>query len=455
MLFIKKKGNLAAMIVALALPVVIQQLLVNLLSITDTVMIGMIGEDAISAVTVANKFFFVFNLVVFGLVNGIGIFISQYYGAHDKANYNRVLRIGLVATLIVGVIGFTIMTLTPKAVVNIFITNQTVTALALEYNGSVRFSYIAFGLTQMLAVALRVSGNPRTPMVTGLISFVLNLVLNYLLIFGKFSFPQLGITGAALATTISRIIELILLFATLIRQSSPFYLLNKYGWLTKNQFHEIVHKTLPLVFNELIWSVSLSLIFMNYCHVDEKLIPAITVADQIAALVYVVFAGFATSVGVIIGNSLGANDLQLAQKRAGTLIKIGLIINIIGAIIIGLTSFYTPLLFSLSPQTTKIATLLLIIKCAFLWTQGYSETLYYIFRAGGDTKAVLFIDGLFISFGPLLLSYVFSHLYPLELIQLYVLVEGVNVFKIIIATHFYHKKRWVKNLTTIKCGGRD
>lgn len=299
----------------------------------------------------------------------------------------------------------------------------------------------------MMAVAYRVQGNSQLPMFSGFISFITNVLLNYVLIFGVYGFPQMKIAGAALATLISRYVEMCILIYFSMLPDSEYCLWIKYRKLSFDLKKDIIKKTIPLIFNETIWSLSLSLIFMNYCYVNETFIPALTVVDQISSMAYVAFAGFSTAVGVIIGNTLGANELELARKQAKTMIKVGLSINIIMAIIIASTSFVTPLLFSLGKESTKMATTLLIIKASFMWTQGYSETLYYIFRAGGDTKSVLYIDGMFMTCGPLLMSVIFSRIIPLDLYMLFTVVEGISVLKIVIATYFYRKETWLNNLT--------
>lgn len=443
----ESKREFIKFFIKLAIPVVIQQLLVNLLSITDTVMIGMISEDAISAVTVANKFFLIYNLAIFGLTNGIGLFISQYIGANDRIKYNGILRLGLKCVIVLSVIGTAILCLCPNLILSIFVSNQDIILLGRQYNDIVRFSYLGFGISQMMAVAYRVQGNSQLPMFSGFISFITNVLLNYVLIFGVYGFPQMKIAGAALATLISRYVEMCILIYFSMLPDSEYCLWIKYRKLSFDLKKDIIKKTIPLIFNETIWSLSLSLIFMNYCYVNETFIPALTVVDQISSMAYVAFAGFSTAVGVIIGNTLGANELELARKQAKTMIKVGLSINIIMAIIIASTSFVTPLLFSLGKESTKMATTLLIIKASFMWTQGYSETLYYIFRAGGDTKSVLYIDGMFMTCGPLLMSVIFSRIIPLDLYMLFTVVEGISVLKIVIATYFYRKETWLNNLT--------
>lgn len=443
----KDRRSFLKYFIILAIPVVIQQLLVNLLSITDTVMIGAISEASISATTVASKFFFIYSLVIFGISNGFGLFISQYVGARDSLRYNQVLRFGLKLCFGVSLIGMFVLFVFPEGVLSIFVKNSEIIALGKTYNAYVRFSLLAYGISQMMSVAYRVQGNSSLPMKVGMISFLCNVVLNYVLIFGHFGFLRMEIAGAALATTIARFIEMILLVACSMRKSDVYYLLNPLPRLPFSLAKVILRRVIPLVFNETIWALCMSAVFLNYCFVDEAYIPAITVVDQIANLVFVVFSGFATAVGVVIGNSLGANRIDQAKQQAKTMVKLGLGINLVGSLLIASFSKWLPALFSLSVQSMHMATVLLLIKCCFMWTKGYTETMYYIFRAGGDTKSVLCIDGMFMILGPLCFSFIFSRLIPVPLVVLFAIVEGINIVKILLAHHFYRKGTWAKNLT--------
>lgn len=350
---------------------------------------------------------------------------------------------------VLSLVGMFILIICPNFVLTLFVKDSTILEMGRQYNDIVRFSYLPYGISQMMGIAYRVKGNSKLPLYAGTVSFVFNIFLNYTMIFGKLGFPELGLTGAAIATSASRLIEMLILTISMMRRDDYYYLFKSYGFLNKEQIIDMLNKSLPLIFNETIWALSLSLIFMNYCYVDENYIPALTVVDQIASLSYVVFAGFASAVGVVIGNTLGSNDLKKAKELSKLMIRIGLTINVVVAIIISVSSFGIPKLYSLGEESTVMATKLMLIKCAFMWTQGYSETIYYILRAGGDTKSVFFIDGFFMTCGPLLMSYVFTRIFVVHPYVLFTIVEGICVLKIFIATFFYNKEEWMKNLTLL------
>ncbi|NBK97577.1 MAG: MATE family efflux transporter [Erysipelotrichia bacterium] len=420
-----------------------------MLQICDTMMISGMGENAISGVSVANKFFFVYQLALFGLTNGIGLFISQYFGSNDRPGYNKFFRFGLKASLVVALLCTVFLLIYPQWTLTIFVENKEVIKYGLEYVNIVRFSYIPFAISMMCAVAFRVKGKTILPMKSGTIAFVVNIVFNFLLIFGKFGFPALGVKGAAIATLLSRVIEMIILLAMCMARGSDLSFKEKYGKLNRNEVKEAIKKTLPLLGNEIVWSLSLSFIFMNYCFVDEFYIPALTVVDNITSMLYVVFAGCATATGVIIGKSLGANNFDQARKDAKRLLVIGFMINLVGSIIILLFARSVPTWFSLQGEIAKATIILLVIKCSISWTQGYCETVYYILRAGGDTKGVFIIDGAFTCLGPLLISTLCARVFDVDLFMMFTFVEGVAIVKVALSTYYYKKDKWLKNLTQI------
>ena len=256
--------------ISLALPVILQQLLAHLLAMSDTIMLGAFSEQAISAVSVANKYFFIYNLVIFGLTNGLGLFISQYHGAVQKENENRTLRFGLRLCIYTACGFMFILLISPSAVMSVFVKNQNLISLGNTYNRIVLFSFIPYAVAQMLGVGYRVIAHTRIPMYAGTLSFVLNVVLNYGLIFGRLGLPAMGIAGAAWATLLARLTEAVSLTLVSMHKKSEFYFFQRYGGFDVRHKLVILKKTIPLVCNEFIWSLGLSLIFIN-CNFSVKI----------------------------------------------------------------------------------------------------------------------------------------------------------------------------------------
>ena len=431
---------------ALALPVMVQQLLNSLLNMTDTVMVGMIGETAISGVAVANKVFSIYQMILFGLSNGFGIFISQYGGSGQRDRITDVFNEGLRSCLVVGGLGIVICGCFQDEILGLYLKNVEVAVLAKRYLSVLLVSFLPFAATNMYSVCFRSLEMPRCTLIAGPVSFLFNVVGNYVLMFGKLGFPALGVAGAAVSTVISRFIELAMLYGLGRKYLAVVRLKLRYAMGMR--FRGMIWKrAVPLMTNELIWSVGLNVIFISYSYAGESFIPAVTVVDSINNLVYVVFSGCSVAISAIIGKTLGSGALEQAQKEVRTVIKLVLAIYLTGGVILIATSPVTPRLFSLSDANLHMAARLLIVKALFAWTQGYSNTVYYVLRSGGDTKSVLIIDGIFTWLGPVLLSIVGARFLHLNIMWTYLLVEGAGLLKVCLATYFLRKGNWIRNLT--------
>ena len=433
-------------VLKLSIPVMLQQLLNNVVNMTDTLMIGKVGELCISGVAVANKVFFIYQLILFGYSNGVGIFLSQYNGANRKDVLADIFNEGIRKCILIALLAIVICIFLQSPILSLYLADHTTLGYASTYLSILVISFIPFSLTQMYSVAFRVLGVPKMPMIAGFCSFITNVILNAILIFGLFGFPRLEVAGAAIATVIARFVEVAILMITCHKYLDGIYLKMKVDLSSKMKM-TIFSKAIPLMCNELIWSIGLNIIFINYSYIDELYIPAITIVDTISNFVYVMFSGVSVAVGFIVGNGLGKGEIEKAKYDVKRLLILALAIYFIGGVILVATSGFTPFLFSLTDTNALMATILLIIKALTAWTQGYSNTVYYVLRAGGDTKSVLLIDGVFTWAGPVLISVIASRFLSLDLVFTYILVEGVGIIKVLVATYFLKKGKWIRNLT--------
>ena len=432
---------------ALAVPIMLQQLSGNILNICDTIMIGRVSDKAISGVTVANKTYFIYSLFVFGITSGVSMFMSQYYGAKEFPMVRKTFCFGLKMCVATAVVFLVLLLIAPGKVIELFVNGEDVIRLGKDYIEIVRWSYIPAALSWMCGSYFRIYEKQRLPMMVSMFSVALNVLFNYVFIYGNFGMPAMGIKGAALATSLSRYVECLTLFGILMGLYKGKELFFKGGnKLDKRTRLFVVKKTIPLMLNEGIWAVALSLVFRNYCHVSEGDIPAITVVDNVFDMMNVAYVGCSMASGIIVGKILGSGDRKAAWKTAKRLILIGLAVSASASVFICLTAGMIPKMFSLSGSLFAMSTTLLRIKAAFSWSQGYGETVYYILRAGGDVTAVLLIDGLFNLYGPLLVSTIVAYGtdFPIQLV--YFCTEATYLLKLFIATFFFKRGRWCKNL---------
>lgn len=430
----------------LALPVIAQRLLTSMVNTIDTMMIGGIGETAISAVAIVNKVFFVYQLINFGLTDGVGIYISQYAGANEKEKTSDLFNLGLRFCTILALLTTVLLALFPDFILGLFVKNELVLILSRQYLFIILFTLIPFAWANAISMMCRIYLLPKVSFWASILSCVVNVFLNAVFIYGLFGFPKMGVAGAALATLASRLTELIFLSVIagkIIPEAKVKFKLN----LDSKMRLEVFCKALPLMGNECIYSVGLNLVFINYSFIAEQFIPAITIADSIRNMISVAYNGFSVATGVLIGQTLGSGDLSGAKEKANMLIKFAFVPFVIGSLILYSVKNVAPLWFGVSEMNYQMASALIFAQAVLSWTQGYSNTVYFILRSGGDMKSVLVIDGLFTWYGPVLFSFLCARLFHLPLLWAYIITEGTGLLKVVLATIFYRRGKWLNNLT--------
>ncbi len=431
----------------MAVPVIFQALAGTILGVIDSVMVGSISEIAISGVTVANKTYVLYDLIVFGMSSGIGIFLAQYYGANEQKKCRSTFWFGVELACGMGLVFLLLLYLMPTKLIQIYIDDIHIMEIGVCYLKIVKYSYLPEAISRVTAVYFRTCNKPKLPMYASLISIICNIVFNYIFIFGKLGVPEMGVQGAALGTVISKFIEMGIMFYFVIKEPtiSLFYKISEKDKI--NYFH-ILKKVIPLVLNEGVWALSKNIVFYNYCKVNEDYIPALTINDNIYDIVDAIIFGCAVSAGVIIGEELGAGNFCEAKKTSKQVIKWNVLISISCCALIFAATPFIPSLFSLSGKYATAAIMLLRIKAIFCWTQGYWDTVYYVMRAGGDTQDVFWVDGFFMLCGPMLISTLMVQLTNLPFPYIFLATESTYLMKSIIATYLYKKERWVKNIAT-------
>ena len=320
----------------------------------------------------------------------------------------------------------------------------------LSYLKYVMFAYLPYSISMSIMMALRAVGINKIQLGIGIISVLTNTTLNYLLIFGNFGFPQLGIAGAAIATAIARTLEAIIYIIILIRHKHYFKLdISGMIYLDKRMISSMIKKAIPLSMNEILFSTAMSIIFVAYSKCDESLIPSISVVDTVKQIMFIVFGGLSTAISILIGNRLGANLIEEAKENAYKLIGFGMMVAFAtGTIFI----FLSPLIASLYNVEEEIKDMiikLIIIKSCVIPAYVYNISIFFIIRAGGDTFTTMLVDSVSMWAGSVLISTILSIFFDLPLIILYIVVEFCDVIKMGLCRYFFKKGNWARNLTDI------
>lgn len=434
--------------IAIAIPITFQLLLNTTLNFIDILMIGSLGETTIAAVGLANKVFFVFSLLLFGICSGSSILTSQYFGKKDIKSIRRVLGISLVIGLIGSIFLVIPGILCPKLVMNIFTPSTNTIAIGASYLAIVAISYPLTAITNVYTAVLRSVNEVRLPVVISLVSIFINIVLNYTLIFGHFGAPALGVQGAALGTLIARIIECLSILTIIYIKNGPAAakikeLIDFNKEFTKKFFITVT----PVIINEFMWGLGVTMYSLVYGRMGDGAVAAITITQNVEQIITVMFQGIGSATAVILGNELGANKLEKADIHAKYLIVIQLVLSLVMGVVCFLIKMPLIRLFSVSEFVALDISKCLIVFIIYLPFKMFNlVNIVGVLRSGGDTKAALFLDvtGVWIIGIPL--AFLGGIFLGLPIYIVYAMVMFEEVYKFILGIRRYRQKKWLKNI---------
>jgi putative MATE family efflux protein len=432
----------------IAVPITTQNFLSSFLNVIDVTMLGQLGETSVAAVGLANQIFFLLMLMLFGTNSGVGIFTAQLWGKKDLTNVRKVLGIGLIIGLS-GSFLFTLLALIfPDLALRFYSNDPQVIATGSSYLRIVGWVYMVTAVTFAYSSVLRSTGFVRVPMLVSVTALSLKTALNYCLIFGNFGFPQLGVQGAAIATVIARLLELAaILTITYWRKLPPAARIAELLGFDRAFLTRVLKTSLPVLFNETLWSLGITTYNMVYGRIGTEAIAAMNISASIENLAFVIFIGLSEATGIMIGNRIGAGD----EGKAFLYARRTLVITTIGAILIGLIiitnidfilSFY-----KLSAVSRSNAHNILLVMGSAFWIRISNLVIIVgVLRAGGDTRFSMYLDAgtVWLVGVPIALIFGLVLHFPVYLVYLFIISE--ELVKYLIALGRFFSRRWVNNL---------
>lgn len=442
----------------LALPVIVQNFITTSLGFLDTFMVGLLGSDQMSAVTVANVPVFIIQLIVFGLQSGSSVLISQYWGRGDRESINRVMGIGFFIAGGVSVLFSIVLCAFPAQVLYLITDNLTLVTLAEPYLRIVGFSYIFNSISSIYIGMQRSIENPRFGMIVFATSMLCNTIGNYVLIFGKLGLPALGITGAAVATLLSRVVEFVIVVFYAFRCRTMPLMPHAIFHPGMDMLHRFLRYSAPVLINETLWGTGFSLITVIMGHMAESsdLIAAYTLAGNIDRLMTSGIYGIAAAAAVIVGKEIGTGNLKGVYNIGRALCFTSLIFGI-GLGVLEYTMFVTLMrpfvmpLFSLSALSEQLCGVMLICYACAIPLHSFSSTMAVgVLRGGGDVNASLVIDNVPLWFGTLplmcllgLVLKVSNEVFCLCLMIEYILKTPLGLIRL-------RSGKWIHDITRIE-----
>lgn len=437
-------------LIALVFPIAVQNLMTALVNASDALMLGLLNQTALSAISLATQVQFVLNLFFSAITIGTTVLAAQYWGKQEPDSVEEVLCIALKISFLISLIFFAAAFFLPGVLMQIFTNEVPLIEAGIPYLRIVSWSYLFMGFSQIYLCIMKNSGRTTKSTIYGSSALVLNILLNAVFIFGLFGFPEMGIAGAALATTIARAVELLLtIFENL--KAGVVRVRWKYFYPGSVRLKQDYYRyTMPVLANELAWGCGFTMFSVIMGHLGSDAVAANSVANIVKNIIACVCLGIGTGSGILVGNELGSGHLGTAKKYGGLLCKIALITGAVSGIFILLLS---PLILmfttSLTGQAHAYLKMMLYICSYYIIGKSINSTVVAgIFCAGGDTKFGLICDfiTMWIIIIPIGAFAAFVLHFPI--MAVYFLLNLDELIKLPAVYRHYKQYKWVKNLTT-------
>lgn len=443
-------------VLGVAVPMMIQNGITNLVNLLDNVMVGSLSTEAMSGVSIVNQFIFIFNLMVFGAISAAGIFTAQYHGLGDGEGVRYTFRFKFMITAAAGLLSVLVFGLLDEALINTFLHTGSVEgdlALTLlhgkEYLLIMLAGLIPYAVAQAYASTMRETGETVVPMVASTAAVVTNFLLNCLLIFGLLGLPALGVKGAAIATVASRGVELgILLWWGYRHPDHCPYLAGALHslYLPRALFARITVKGLPLMLNEVFWAMAIT--FRNQCYSTRGLdvVAAQNISSTIVNLFSVVYMALGGAIAIVVGNELGAGKLEKARDTARKMMAFSIFCAGVMALLLIVTSTLFPRLYKTTDDVRTLAAYMIVVSAALLPFCAYAHSAYFTLRSGGKVAVTLLFDSVYMWVLVVPLVWLLSRFTPMNIHWLFAAGQSVEIMKCIFGYILLSKTNWAKQL---------
>lgn len=448
------------MVLAVTIPIMVQNAITNFVSLLDNIMVGRVGTIPMSGVSIVNQLLFVFYLLIFGGLSGAGIFGSQFWGKRDNEGLRYVLRMKLFIAVTISIFAIAVFLLFGEQLIALYldegndpIVNEETLYYAIRYLRIMVIGLPAFAIANMYSSSLRETEETIVPMVAGVCAVFVNLFFNYVLIFGHFGFEAMGVEGAAIATVISRYVEVAIIIIYTYTHTKRFEYFK--GALRSlvipvDLLKQMIYRGFPLLLNEGLWSAGMAVLLQCYSCRGIDVVAAMNISNTIINLFNVTFFAMGNAVAIIIGKYLGANEIERAKDEDRKLIFMAVMIAVFVAILAIATSPFFPQIYNTEENVKTLASSFIIIAACYMPMNSYLHSSYFTIRSGGKTLITFLFDSVFMWVVSAPVALVLSRFTDLPIRPLYAIVLGVEVIKCVVGTILLKKGIWINNIVDTK-----
>lgn len=435
------------------LPIALQQGITNFVSLLDNVMVGQLGTEQMSGVSIANQLLFVYNLCIFGGLSGAGIFTTQYFGKKDKKGIQHTFRYKILLSFLLTFIAMSIFLFFKEPLILSYLNGEGNIISTLyygkQYLSVMLFGIPAFMIMQVYASTLRECDETMLPMRAGLIAVAVNLIGNYALIYGKFGLPALGSMGAAIATVLSRYVE------------AAINIIGAHANIKKNYYLKGMYKTIhvpfylikryfvtgfPLLLNETMWAAGVAMLAQCYSTRGLDVVAAMNISNTISNVANVSFIALGSATGIIIGQLLGANKIEEAKQTSTRLNVFSIMMCSVFMVIMCYFSPVFPSIYNTEETIRTLATQFIFVQSLFMPLQGYINCMYFTIRAGGKTFITFLFDSFYVWTVGVSIAFILSRFTSISVIYIFLCIQLADIIKAVIGYILMKKGIWIHNL---------
>ncbi len=443
-------------VLMVVLPIIVQNTLTNVVSLLDNVMVGQVGTLPMSGVAVVGQLLFVYNLAIWGSTSGAGIFGAQFYGRGDMEGVRHTFRFKLLVSTAITAAAIVLFLAAGTPLIEAYISADTSPADAaatLGYaQGYLRImlvGLIPFGLTQCYAGTLRESGQTVLPMKASMLAMVVNFVFNALLIFGLGPFPRLGVAGAAIATVLSRFVELGIVVVGAHRSTDRYPFLQgvyRSFAIPRTLVKSIFIRSMPLLLNEMMWGSGQAVLLQCYSVRGIQAVAALNICNTIAQIFNEVFLSLGNATAIVVGQELGADRLTGARRTAWRMLTLSLASCVVMGTALAVCAPFIPRIYNTEESIRLLATELIRMAALCMPLYGFSNCEYFTLRSGGKTFITFLFDSCFTWVVSVPMAYCLSRFTGLNIVVIYLFVNGMDIIKCAIGFVLVKKGVWVRNI---------
>lgn len=444
------------MVLGVAVPIIIQNGITNFVSLLDNIMVGRVGTEQMSGIAIVNQLLLVFNLAIFGAISGAGIFGAQFFGCGNHKGVRQTFRFKLYICAAIVLLGVLIFLCGGERLILLYLHGEgneaaleATLGFGRQYLLVMLIGLLPFTVEEIYASTLRECGETKLPMIAGVVAVCVNLVLNYLLIFGKLGFPKLGVVGAAAATVVSRYVQaaIIILWTHTHADRMPFIVGVYREWKIPGQLAgNIIAKGMPLMVNEILWAAGTAALNQCYSMRGLEAVAALNISSTISNLFNIVFMAMGSAISIIVGQLLGAGKMEEARDTDTKLIAFSVFSCLVLGGIMFLASPFFPRLYNTTDTVRTLAMRLLQVATCCMPIWAFMHSTYFTLRTGGKTIVTFLFDSVFLWAVTTPVAFVLSRYTGLPIIPLYLSCQLLDLIKCAIGFVLVKKGVWVNNI---------